>query len=164
MDTAAELSTANLSSYLADHLAGSTGGFELAQKLAEQNPGNSFFETLAQDIKKDQETLERLMDKIGASESSIKNVGAMAAQKIGTGISGSTGSGDTEKLGFLRESEMLTMGITGKLALWHVLDELAPADERLSGFNYGRLIERARNQLQGLHEQHRLLARKAFLH
>ena len=105
-----------------------------------------------------------MTDKIGASESSVKSAGAVAAQKIGTTISGAGGSGSTEKLGFLREAEMLTMGITGKLCLWLVFDEIASADDRINGFNFSSLIERARSQLNGLQEQHGSLARKAFLH
>ncbi|HVL51589.1 MAG TPA: hypothetical protein VM754_08850 [Actinomycetota bacterium] len=163
MNATAEISTANLSAYLSDHMAGSSGGVELAQSVAEHNPGNEFFEQLLKDIKSDQDTLERLMDKVGASESSIKTAGAVAAQKIGSTISGSGGSGSTEKLGILREAEMLSLGITGKLSLWQVLEELAPSDERLAGFNLSGLVDRARKQLDGLHEQHRLLARKAFL-
>lgn len=164
METTAKLSTANLSSYLSDHVAGSAAGVELAENLAEDNPGNEFFEGLVSDIKKDQDTLERVMDKVGASESSIKTTGAVAAQKIGSGISGAGNSGQAKELGTLREAELLRMGITGKLCLWLVLQSLSDADERLAGFNLEHLVGRARGQLQGLEEQHPALARKALLH
>jgi hypothetical protein len=160
MATTAAVSTANLASYLSDHMAGSAGGVQLAEKMVEENPGIPFFQTLLADIKKDQDVLERIMDQMGASESSLKKAGALAAEKVGTAISG---SGSAEDLGVLREAEVLTAGITAKLSLWNALDEISDADERLASFDFQSLIAAARAQLDGLQEQHRKLSRKALL-
>lgn len=163
VQTAAELDTATVSSYLADHLAGSSAGIDLAESLAKNNPGNGFFESLVTDIKKDQDALERVMEKIGASESSLKTAGAQVAQKIGSGLTGVGGTGMTEKLGVLREAELLSMGILGKVCLWDALNELSDADERLGSFDFGKWAAAARSQLSGLDAERRKLARKAFL-
>lgn len=162
--TAAKLDTSTLSSYLADHIAGSSAGVDLAESLAKNVPGNEFFEGLVSDIKKDQDALERVMDKVGASESTVKTAGAQVAQKIGSGLSGVGGSGMTEKLGVLRESEMLSMGIMGKLCLWDALNEISDTDERLASFDFSKFGAAARSQLSGLDAERLKLARKAFLH
>jgi hypothetical protein len=128
------------------------------------NPGNGFFESLVTDIKKDQDALERVMEKVGASESSVKTAGAQVAQKIGSGLSGVGGSGMTEKLGVLREAELLSMGIMGKVCLWDALNEISEADERLASFNFSTWGAAAREQLSGLDAERLKLARKAFLH
>ena len=162
--TAAKVDTSTLSSYLADHLAGSSAGVDLAESLAKNVPGNQFFEGLISEIKKDQDALERVMEKVGASESSLKTAGAQVAQKIGSGLSGVGGTGMTEKLGVLREAELLSMGIMGKVCLWDALNEVSDADERLAGFDFPKWAAAARGQLSGLDAERSKLARKAFLH
>lgn len=163
METTAEISTAALSSYLADHLAGSAAGIEMAQRLVEHKPGDELLSGLVSGIEADQETLKRLMVNVGASESSFKTAGALAGEKLGAGVSGIEAQA-TEGLGVLRMAEMLTMGITGKVCLWEALQELSGADDRLSGFDFERLAQDARGQLGDLAEARKKMSRKAFLH
>ncbi len=60
------------------------------------------------------------------------------------------------------ELEGLRLGISGKLGLWMVLKDGFGDDSRLSGIDFDRLIERARDQLERV-DKHRLAAaRVAF--
>lgn len=163
VQTAATVDTATLRSYLTDHLAGSVAGVGVAEKLAEQNPNNEFFQGLVKSIKEDQDALERIMDKIGAEENPIKSAGAKVAQSIGTGLSGASNAGNAGDMGSVRECEGLMMGITGKLGLWTTLNEIAEADERLSAFNYDKLIQAAIEQRDGIEAERLKMSRKAFL-
>ena len=70
-----------------------------------------------------------------------------------------TGSAELTRL---METEALSLGIEGKLAMWLALKEAAAADPRLAGTDYDRLIERARGQ-RGALEPHRLAAAAAAL-
>lgn len=164
VQTAATVDTSSLRSYLSDHLAGSRAGVGVAKKLAERHPGDDFWQGLARSIEEDQDALERVMDKIGAEENPVKSAGAKVAQSIGTGMSGASGGGSAAEMGVVREAEGLYMGISGKVCLWDTLNEIADTDERLGGFNFGRLIQSAKDQLEGLEAERLKLARKAFLH
>lgn len=163
VQTAASVDTATLRSYLTDHLAGSVAGVGVAEKIAEQNPNNEFFQGLVKSIKEDQATLERIMDKVGAQENPIKSAGAKVAQSIGTGLSGASNEGNEGDMGSVRVCEGLMMGITGKLCLWTTLNEIAEADERLSAFTYDKLIQSAIDQRDGIEAERLKLSRKAFL-
>jgi hypothetical protein len=163
VQTAASVDTATLRAYLTDHLAGSVAGVGVAEKLAEQNPSNEFFQGLVKAIKDDQATLERIMDTVGAQENPVKSAGAKVAQSIGTGLSGASGAGNAGDMGSVRECEGLAMGITGKLSLWTTLKEIGDGDERLSGFNYDRLIQDATAQRDGIESERLKMSRKAFL-
>lgn len=163
VQTAASVDTATLRAYLTDHLAGSVMGVGIAEKLEEQNPSNEFFKGLVKSIKEDKDTLERIMDKVGAQENPVKSAGAKVAQSIGTGLSGASGAGNAGDMGSVRECEGLMMGITGKLSLWTTLNEIAEADERLSAFKYDGLIQGAKDQLAGLEAERLKMSRKAFL-
>jgi len=135
-----------LAIYLSDHLAGSTGGVELARRARSSNRGTKFGETLAEicvEIEADRATLERVMDQLGVKRSRPKVAGAWAAEKLGrlklngrlTGYS---------PLSRLVELEMLHIGITGKIQLWQALDETQSA--KLAQFALPGLITRAESQ------------------
>lgn len=135
-----------LAIYLSDHLAGSTGGVELARRARSSNRGTKFGETLAEvcaEIEADRATLERVMEQLGVKRNRPKVAGAWAAEKLGrlklngrlTGYS---------PLSRLVELEMLHIGITGKIQLWQALDETQSA--KLAQFDLPGLIARAESQ------------------
>ena len=55
------------------------------------------------------------------------------------------------------ETEALSLGIEGKLAMWMALKQAVSTDSRLAGTDFDRLIARARQQRQTL-EPHRVAA------
>lgn len=145
--------------YLRDHHAGSTAGRELARRCRDNNRGNDyepFLRDLARAIEEDRNELEHLMDMLGVAHDRLKQIGAWAAERVGrlklngrlTGYS---------PLSRLVELEGLKMGVTGKLALWTSLRDVANQDPRLAVTDFDKLITRAEEQLAGI-EEHRLRA------
>jgi hypothetical protein len=145
--------------YLNDHLAGSTGGLELARRARGANRGTSFeapLERLATEIAEDRAALLDVMGRLGVARDPLKVWAGWAAEKAGrlklngrlTGYS---------PLSRVVELEGLALGIEGKRALWRALAALAAADERLAGVDFTALGRRADRQRR-LVERERLRA------
>jgi hypothetical protein len=153
--------TRRLAIYLNDHLAGSIVATELAQRALRENRGSEFEEALdwlLAQILEDRATLERLMEELGIAKSRPKGALALSLERVGrlklngqlTGYS---------PLSRLVELEGLTFGVTGKLALWENLRELAEGEPGLAGFDLDELAERARAQLERLRAERLRAAR-----
>jgi len=146
--------------YLNDHLAGSAAGIELAEKLRDQNQGTELgklMEALRRDIAQDKGALEELMAHLEVERHPVKEAAGWALEKLSRLRLNPALTGGAE-LTRLLETEALSLGIEGKLALWQALREAADAgDPRLAGNDFDRLIERARGQRRAL-EPHRIAA------
>jgi hypothetical protein len=148
-----------LTVYLNDHLAGSAAGIELAGKLRDNNQGTELGKVMValhHDISEDRETLEALMGQLDVERHPVKEAAGWLLEKVSRLRLNPALTGSTE-LTRLLETEALSLGIEGKLAMWLALREAAAADPRLAGTDYDRLIERARGQRRSL-EPHRLAA------
>ena len=150
-----------LSIYMNDHLAGSTLGVELVQRIASSNRGSplgELLEGLTVEIKEDRATLERLMEHVGAGRDRVKVTGAWAAEKVGRlKLNGQIRG--YSPLSRLEELESLGLGITGKRDMWEALSR---ALGEVAGFDFDQLATRAERQLQEI-EPHRLeAAEQAF--
>jgi len=150
-----------LSIYLNDHLAGATVGVELAKRSRGSNQGTplgDFLDRLQREIAEDRETLKSLMGELGIRPDPLKTRGAWTAEKLGrlklngqlTGYS---------PLSRVVELEGLSMGITGKRAMWAALEHVLGARP---GFDFAELRRRAERQAAEL-EEHRLEAAQAAL-
>jgi hypothetical protein len=150
--------------YLQDHLAGSTGGLELARRARGANEGTEYgppLAKLADDIEADRRSLESTMDDLGFGADRAKNVGFWVAEKAGrlklngrlTGYS---------PLSRMIEIEGLVTGVNGKRSLWLTLLELAGEVPELDADRLRRLVERAEQQLETLHGLRSRAAREAF--
>jgi hypothetical protein len=145
--------------YLNDHLAGSAAGSELAGKLRDNHQGTDFGDTMAalhHDISQDKDTLEELMGHLEVERHPVKEAAGWMLEKLSRLRLNPALTGGAE-LTRLLETEALSLGIEGKLAMWLALKEAAAADPRLAGTDFDRLIERARGQRRAL-EPHRLAA------
>jgi hypothetical protein len=145
--------------YLNDHLAGSAAGLELAEKLRDNNQGTELgntMEAVHRDIAQDRETLDELMAHLEVERHPVKEAAGWALEKLSRLRLNPALTGGAE-LTRLLETEALSLGIEGKLAMWLALKEAAAADPRLAATDYDRLIERARGQRRAL-EPHRLAA------
>jgi hypothetical protein len=132
-----------LSTYLNDHLAGSTAGVELAGRIAPD---------LRPEIAQDRETLLEVMERLDAGRDQLKAVAAWGAEHVRRLRPGwLLHSG----LGRLEELEMLTLGVTGKLAMWEALRHALAGDPRLAGIDLEELADRARSQLERLEQRRR---------
>ena len=151
--------------YLQDHLAGATGGVELARRARAANQGTTYGDPLARladEIDADRRALEGIMEDLGFGADRAKNIAFWAAEKAGrlklngqlTGYS---------PLSRLTELEGLIAGINGKLSLWRSLLEVAPSQPKLDQERLQRLLERGEEQLKTVGELRTRAARDALL-
>lgn len=153
-----------LSTYLNDHLAGSSGGIELARRLVKANERTEYAPPLrrtASEIEEDIASLRDIMARMGVEEDRVKRSAAWAAEKAGRlKLNG-------QLLGYsplsrLLELEGLMLGVSGKLALWVVLNEHFADDPRLAGVDLPSLIARAKDQRMRLERLRRQVAAEAL--
>ena len=146
--------------YLNDHLAGSAAGTELSGKLRDNHQGTELgdaMDALHRDISQDKEALEELMRHLEVERHPVKEAAGWLLERLSRlrlNPAALTGSAELTRL---LETEALSLGIEGKLAMWLALKEAAAADPRLAGTDFDRLIERARGQRRTL-EPHRVAA------
>ncbi len=145
--------------YLNDHLAGATGGVELARRLRASNRDDAVFgETLSRvcaEIEADRAVLEQVIEGLGYSRSKVKPAAAWVAEKLGRlKLNGQLRG--YSSLSRLIELEGLLIGITGKIGLWQTLTELG-ADGDLDA-DLEQLTARAAAQRAAIDDLHRIAA------
>jgi hypothetical protein len=139
-----------LAIYLNDHLAGATGGVELARRARSSNLGTEWggaLEGICAEVEADRTTLEEVMERLEVKRDTAKIAGAWAAEKLGRLKLNGRLRGYSP-LSRLLELEMLHIGITGKLELWQALQRTLGA--KLSEVDFPALIERAESQRQAV--------------
>ncbi len=150
--------------YLQDHLAGSTGGVELARRASGGAEGTTYGDPLAKladEIEADRRALESIMDKFGFGADRAKNLAFWAAEKAGRLKPNGQLTG-ASPLSRLVELEGLLTGINGKLSLWRSLLEIAPNEPRLDEEGLRHLVERGQEQLGIVEELRDRAAREAL--
>jgi hypothetical protein len=154
-----------LETYLQDHRAGAAMGSDLARRLADENLGTPYEDSLvaiAQEIEQDVDTLDEIMERFGISPSGLKIAGAKIAETVGRLKPNEQLTGYSP-LSRVLEIEGLRGGVHAKLGLWDSLSELAQHDDRLDVEAIAGLQARAEKQLDGLRETHCAAAREAFV-
>jgi hypothetical protein len=149
----------HLEIYLNDHLAGATGGVELARRLRASNEHDPAYgaplRRVCEEIEADRTTLEQMIKRLGYSRSTIKPAGAWAMEKLGRlKLNGQLRG--YSPLSRLVELEGLLLGITGKIGLWQVLTELELGQHL--GIDLEQLTARAAEQRATVDDLHRLAA------
>lgn len=137
----------DLHSYLNNHLSGGTGAIEMAghcQAANEDEPLGGFMATLAVEIQADHQTLQDLMDRLGATQNRVKQVTARVGEKV-THLK--LGGGD---LGNLLTLEGLSLGIEGKACMWKSLKEVKEDNAAFAGVDFDALIKRAEEQREAV--------------
>lgn len=156
--------------YLNDHLAGAIVGRELSKRSAKSNQGTEFgpfLVKLSAEIEEDERSLRMIMDRLGVKPNPVKDSGAWLAEKFGRLKLNGSLTGYSE-LSRVVELEGLTVGITGKLALWRSLKESAATGgqsldgQSLDGIDLDLLLARAEKQLSDVEERRVTAARMAF--
>jgi hypothetical protein len=143
-----------LSTYLNDHLAGATGGLELAKRTRgsnEDSPYAGFLAQIEREIDEDRETLKAIMEALDVDQNQLKVSLGWMAEKVGR-LKLNDQLVGYSPLSRLVEFEALTLGVTAKLGLWRSLQHVAGGDGRLAGFDFADLIGRAERQQAGLEE------------
>ena len=150
--------------YLNDHLAGATGACELARTATEKfvaTPHRSFLSDFLAQVEQDRATLADMIDRLGFTQSPIKQAGAWLMEKVSR-VKLSPAASGSEELSALLTLETLAIGVEGKICLWEALIAVAEADSRLAAFDLKGLLKRANDQRAGL-ERERIAAAKEAL-
>lgn len=150
--------------YLNDHLAGATGGAELARRVAaarRQEEAGDVLMRLAADIAADRAALLEIMTTLGVPVRAYKVCAGWIGEKAGRlKLNGHLLS--RSPLSSLEELEMMRLGVTGKAAGWRTLRLLADTDPRLDRARLDELIARADGQLSLLEDLRVRAARLAL--
>jgi hypothetical protein len=140
--------------YLNDHLAGATGGAELARRVAGSHQGlaaGSALQHLAADIAQDRAALLDIMAALSIPARAYKVYVAWIGEKAARlKLNGYLLT--RSPLSSLEELEMLRLGVEGKAAGWRTLRTLADSDNRLDPGRLDELISRARHQADLIEE------------
>jgi hypothetical protein len=162
---AAALDARLLAIYLRDHFAGSTGGLELARRMAANNRDTQFgpeMASLAQEIAEDRAALRDVMRRHGVAPDPLKPAIAWATEKLGRLKLNGRVTGYSP-LSRVAEIEALIAGVNAKLCLWRNLLDVEDADTRVDAAEMTRLSHRAEAQVDRLHRLRAGAARKAFV-
>jgi hypothetical protein len=139
--------------YLNDHLAGATGGAELARRVAGSHRGEraDTLQRFAAEVTQDRAALLELMAALKIPVRGYKVWAAWAGEKAARlKLNGRLLS--RSPLSSLEELEMMRLGVEGKAAGWRTLRNLAQTDARLDAGRLDELISRARRQADLLEE------------
>ena len=150
----------NLEIYLNDHLAGAVAALELIDHRREEHkdePLGKFFESLKTDIEADKETLREIMQSLGIEESSVRQTGAWAAEKVARARLKIAG----DEPGLVLALEGLIMGILGKGMLWRSL--AAAKLPNTSKWDFEHLQLRAEDQMERAETKRIEAAQRAFV-
>ncbi|MET7480142.1 hypothetical protein ABZT17_38105 [Streptomyces sp. NPDC005648] len=142
--------------YLNDHLAGATGGAELAHRVVREHGGSAYgadLRNLATEISQDRRALLRLMAELDIPARRYKVYGAWLGEKLAR----AKPNGRLVRrsgLTLLVELEAMRVGVTGKELLWRALLTIAAQDPRLDSDRLEELRQRAERQLDTLDSLH----------
>ena len=123
------------SSYLHDHLAGSSFAVELLERLASEFAGTSSGDVareLLVQVQLDRGTLEQLIAKVGKTSMDLYDTLGWLAERISRiKLRHDEPSG----LGAFEAFEALSLGILGKRALWEALQAVQDLNPGLAGLD-----------------------------
>jgi hypothetical protein len=140
--------------YLNDHLAGATGGVELARRMAGSGHvpvAGSVLHDLAAEIAQDRAALLEIMAALDVPVRGYKVYAAWIGEKAGR-LKPNGYLLARSPLSNLEELEMLRLGVEGKAAGWRTIRVLADRERRLDSGRLDELISRARRQADLLEE------------
>lgn len=141
-----------LAIYLNDHLAGATGGVELARRLAgahRSGEDGARLRLLAEDVAEDRAALISVMGRLGVPANQVKvAVGWMAEKVARLKLNGYLFN--RSPLSTVVELEAMRLGVEGKASGWRTLRAVAESDERIEVDELDRLIARAVDQIETL--------------
>lgn len=152
--------------YLNDHLAGSSGGVELARR-ATRGIGDAdhaaTLRAIAAEVADDRSALIDIMKALGVPRSAYKSAGGWLAEKAGRlKLNGHVLS--RSPLSSLIELETLRLGVLGKESCWQMLIQLASTDARIDEPQVTELVRRARSQAERLETVRLEVGRAALVH
>ncbi len=151
-----ELSRELLPIYLNDHLAGATGGLDLAKRAAASNEGTElgqFMHELAAERDAHRSMLEDIMGRLDISRDQIKVGAGWLAEKLGR-LKLNGRLLEYSPLSRVVEIEGLLVGSQGRLMLWRTLAAAATDEPRIADIDFVDLIRRVEENIEDLKQQH----------
>lgn len=150
--------------YCNDHLAASTGGIELVQRMIGEHRGASYeplLERLQEEFQQEQSALESMMRTLGIAVRPYKRLAVWAGEKVARlKLNGRLLS--RSPLSELEEFEFLTTAVRAKRQGFETLRVVAEADPRLDRDQLDRLIRQADRQYEELVTTRRTVAASVF--
>jgi hypothetical protein len=134
--------------YLNDHLAGATGGLELARRAARNNRDGKLaadLERLVQEIDQDRATLVSIMERLGVAQNPVKTSGAWLLEKVGRLKLNGSAFGYSP-LSRIEELETLAAGVEAKKAMWLALKRVRDRGADIGDVDLDALVARAQRQ------------------
>ncbi|TWF95424.1 hypothetical protein FHU35_12419 [Saccharopolyspora dendranthemae] len=155
-----------LSIYLNDHLAGATGGVELAARAARANQGrtpdiSARVRALTEEVRADRRSLQEIMATLGAKPAHYKVFAAWLGEKAGR-FKPNAGVFRRSPLSALIEIEALYLGVQGKASAWRTLLAAAERETDLDAQHLRTLLDRAQQQLTELEDLHHEVATQVY--
>ncbi|MDX6214381.1 MAG: hypothetical protein QOF82_3468 [Frankiales bacterium] len=153
-----------LSVYLHDHLAGSAGGVELANRVAKahaDSPMGPELGRLAREIEQDRDALRQILSELGMADHHVHENLTWLAEKAARLKPNGQLIGRSP-LSSLVELETMRIALEGKRAGWDTLRLLADHDQRLDPGRLDELIARAVDQADRAEKLRRQVARTVF--
>jgi hypothetical protein len=150
--------------YLNDHLAGATGGVELAKRLASnfrRSPHSQALQRIAADVEQDRNSLLEVMRRLDVPVNRVKVSAGWLGEKIGR-LKMNGNLFHRSPLSSLVELEAMYLGVQGKAAGWRVLRAESGKHQSLDPQEFDELITRADEQEQTLEAVRRDVAERAF--
>jgi hypothetical protein len=142
------MASRSLGTYLNNHLAGSVGALELLQQLKDEDAGTKDGAVLAAlyaEISAERQALEDLMAQLGITTSATRQASAWLTEKL-TEVKLRLDDPDGQALRRFEALEALSLGITGKTALWNALAIASATAPELGRRDYARLIAQSERQ------------------
>jgi hypothetical protein len=153
-----------LAIYCNDHLAASTGGLELVNRMLGQHRGTPYEEHLTRllgELREEQEALRGMMAALNLPVRQYKLLASWVAEKLARGkLNGRLLS--RSPLSDLVEFEFIATAVLAKRAGFETLREVAAADSRLDAALLERLIVQADKQHDWLADARREVAARVF--
>jgi hypothetical protein len=160
--TRRRLDTDLLGIYLNDHLAGATGGVELAERAAENNrdsPLGDFLRRLKEELVDDREAVQALMERLDVKRNPAKAAAGWVAEKAGR-LKTNANLTSYSPLSRLIELEGLMAGSNARYSMFLVLEEMLPDPDAAKDF--GERAKQADRQIARLREHWERAMRDAF--
>lgn len=151
--------------YLNDHLIGAAAGQELSRRMASTLRSPADREQLgkmSREIQADGQALREIMRSLDVPVRKYRMALGWTAEKLGR-LKPNGRLASRSPLSDVVELEALYLGVSGKLAGWNMLREVADADPRLDAGELDKLIGKAEGQLVRLERLRRKAGSVAFV-
>jgi hypothetical protein len=154
----------SLATYLNNHVAGSVIALELLEQLKAEGDDAEEGATLGRlhaEISAERQTLEALMAELDITTSLPQQASAWLTEKMSE-VKLRLDDPSGRALRRLESLEALSLGITGKTALWHSLAVAAETAPELARLDYAQLIKQSQQQFDVVEHLRLEAAREAL--